>query len=142
MCGRACPSEPFPLKRAAPESGRSPETFTAGTGRARDVLARLERYELDVFAEDTAKPEALNEEALEVAARRAGRRKAVAQASLFDLADHKVVEEIRNVDPESLSPEEAKELLRKLRDRLPQSGFPGRHFCPNLSHHGRNFLSI
>jgi len=85
---------------------------------ARDVLARLERYELDVFAEDTAKPEALNEEALEVAARRAGRRKAVAQASLFDLANQKVVEEIRNVDPESLSPEEAKELLRKLRERM------------------------
>jgi len=55
---------------------------------------------------------------LEVAARRAGRRKAVAQASLFDLANQKVVEEIRNVDPEKLSSEEAKELLRKLRERL------------------------
>ena len=55
---------------------------------------------------------------LEVAARRAGRRKAVAQASLFDLANQKVVEEIRNVDPETLSPEEAKELLRKLRERM------------------------
>jgi len=28
------------------------------------------------------------------------------------------VEEIRNVDPESLSAEEAKELLRKLRERM------------------------
>jgi beta-lactamase class D len=56
--------------------------------------------------------------ALEAAARRAGRRKAVAQASLFDLANQKVVEEILNVDPEKLSPEEAKALLRKLRQRL------------------------
>jgi len=29
-----------------------------------------------------------------------------------------VVEEIRDVDPESLSGEEAKELLRKLRERM------------------------
>ncbi len=127
---------------------------------AREVLARLERYELDVFAEEdaiaaqaavrTAEAQAnvrTNEaraaaqgssggtsgatsseatssrsvyagDALEAAARRAGRRKAVAQASLFDLANQKVIEEIRNVNPDTLSPEEAKELLRKLRERL------------------------
>jgi beta-lactamase class D len=55
---------------------------------------------------------------LELAARRVGRRKAVAQASLFDLANQKVVEEIRDADPETLSPEESKELLRRLRDQL------------------------
>jgi len=115
---------------------------------AREVLARLERYELDVFAEEdaiaaqaavrTAEAHAAAQsagatvsnnlesaarsssggDALEAAARRASRRKAVAQASLFDLANQKVVEEIRNADPESLSPEEAKELLRRLRERL------------------------
>ena len=114
---------------------------------ARQVLARLERYELDVFAEEDAiaaqaavrtaevhaaargasasqsdnlqiVDQASTDAALEVAARRAGRRKALAQASLFDLANQKVVEEIRNVDPESLSAEEAKELLRKLRERM------------------------
>jgi DNA mismatch repair protein MutS len=114
---------------------------------AREVLARLERYELDVFAEEdaiaaqaavrTAEAHAaaqavgaslsdkhmvveqdLESGALEAAARRAGRRKAVAQASLFDLANQKVVEEILNVDPDRLSPEEAKALLRKLRQRL------------------------
>ncbi len=114
---------------------------------AREVLARLERYEFDVFAEEdaiaaqaalrTAEAHAAAQgagagvssglesmaqspgsDALEAAARRAGRRKAVAQASLFDLANQKVVEEIRNVDPEKLSSEEAKELLRKLRERL------------------------
>jgi DNA mismatch repair protein MutS len=114
---------------------------------AREVLARLERYELDVFAEEDAiaaqaavrtaeayaaaqgagaigpdKIEAsssiASEDALEAAARRAGRRKAVAQASLFDLANQKVVDEIRNVDLDKLSSEEAKELLRKLRERM------------------------
>jgi DNA mismatch repair protein MutS len=114
---------------------------------AREVLARLERYELDVFAEEdaisaqaavrtaeayaaaqgagTSQSDKLQfvdqpsiHETLDAAARRAGRRKAVAQASLFDLANEKVVEEIRNVDPETLSPEEAKELLRKLREQL------------------------
>jgi DNA mismatch repair protein MutS len=114
---------------------------------AREVLARLERYELDVFAEEdaiaaqaavrTAEAHAAvqgagatgagklettthgsSADALEAAARRAGRRKAVAQASLFDLANQKVIEEIRSVDPEKLSSEEAKELLRKLRERL------------------------
>ena len=114
---------------------------------AREVLARLERYELDVFAEEdaiaaqaalrtaeahaaaqgaggtlTGRVESAQQtpgsDALDAAARRAGRRRAVAQASLFDLANQKVVEEIRNVDPEKLSSEEAKELLRRLRERL------------------------
>ena len=109
---------------------------------AREVLARLERYQLDVFAEEDAiqapaavvahvaaaqaasadagagaeQPSGVT--ALESAARRAGRRKAVAQASLFDLANQRVVEEIRELNPDSLSGDEAKELLRKLRERL------------------------
>ena len=107
---------------------------------ARQVLARLERYEFDVFAEEdqvlsqpvaeslaaaqgagatdnstTLTPEPT---ALDVAARRAGRRKAAAQASLFDLANQKAIEEIMAIDADKLSPEEAKELLRKLRERL------------------------
>jgi DNA mismatch repair protein MutS len=107
---------------------------------AREVLARLERYELDVFAEEDAiaplpaAQAAIAQSAsadaggagerhsaataLQTAARRAGRRKALAQASLFDLANQKVVEEIRDIDPESLSGDEAKELLRKLRERM------------------------
>jgi DNA mismatch repair protein MutS len=93
---------------------------------AREVLARLERYEFDVFAEEevtraeeepvSAKAAAANS-ALEKAAARAGRRKAVAQASLFDLANQKVIEEIRTASS-SLTPEEAQELLLKLRDQL------------------------
>ena len=95
---------------------------------AREVLARLERYELDVFAEDEAiqqgKPlaqavaAAAFDPALEKAATRAGRRKAAAQASLFDLVNRAVVDELLRLDPERLSPDEAKELLRQLRERV------------------------
>ncbi len=102
---------------------------------AREVLARLERYELDVFADEELVAPAIKVEVkaagagagdasstttdpLESAARRAGRRKAAAQASLFDLANQKVVEDLLRIDPDKLSPEEAKELLRKLRERM------------------------
>jgi len=89
---------------------------------AREVLERLERYELDVFADEEseqpilAKPAVANA-ALEKAATRAGRRKAAAQASLFDLANQKVVDEIRAAS-DSLTEAEAKELILKLRQQL------------------------
>ena len=73
---------------------------------AREVLARLERYELDVFAEGDGG--ALN---------KAARRRAAAQASLFDLANQRVIEEIRTASAE-IGGEEAKELLRRLKEQL------------------------
>ena len=91
---------------------------------AREVLARLERYELDVFAEEDVnrieQPMAFSaaaNSALDKAATRAGRRKAAAQASLFDLANQKVIEEIRATS-DSLSADEAKELLLRLKEQL------------------------
>jgi len=111
---------------------------------ARDVLARLERYELEVFADDEIVGHTIEREttpravalgagaadaaptvksltankALESAARQAGRRKRAAQASLFDFANQKVIDEIRETDPETLSPEDAREMLRSLREHL------------------------
>lgn len=123
---------------------------------AREVLSRLERYELDVFADDAvivnkskvqvavhaaAVGDSLNLacdgrdsvtrsdvdvtqtagdsiDPLSVAARHASRRKAAAQASLFDMVNERVIEEIRSVNPEELSPEESKELLKKLHKRI------------------------
>jgi hypothetical protein len=61
---------------------------------------------LDVFAEEDSS--ALN---------KAARRKAAAQASLFDLANQRVIEEIR-ASSDALSAEEAKELLLRLKDNL------------------------
>jgi DNA mismatch repair protein MutS len=91
---------------------------------AREVLARLERYELDVFAEEQPQIEepiavgaAVGDLALDKAATRAGRRRAVAQASLFDLANEKVIDELRTAS-DSLSGDEARDLIRKLKNRL------------------------
>lgn len=124
---------------------------SAVVANARDVLARLERYELEVFAEedqiaaqklrlstenaqavsarsasagssalsnaDSVETETHSIDALTAVANRAGRRKLVAQNSLFDLANQKVVDELRNADLEQLSAEEAKQLLADLRKR-------------------------
>jgi DNA mismatch repair protein MutS len=122
----------------------------AVVANARDVLARLERYELDVFAEEDEiaaqrlRSQAENppivvaataaaggssptesaalgpseaDAALSAVSNRAGRKKLAAQTSLFDLANQKIVDDLRNVDLEKLSPEEAKELLAELRKR-------------------------
>jgi DNA mismatch repair protein MutS len=121
---------------------------------ARDVLARLERYELDVFAEEDeiaeqrlrlatadaaaaaaavgrstetsrldssgeiGAPVSASNKALTAATSRAGRRKLAAQASLFDLANQKIVDEIRDVDPQTISPDDAKRLLLELRKQI------------------------
>jgi hypothetical protein len=100
--------------------------------RARDVLQRLERYELDVFAEEgealvasaagaaaTGSEAATStNDALDKAVTRAGRRRVAAQSSLFDLANQALLDEIRAAELEKMSPEEAKALLLELRKRL------------------------
>jgi len=98
--------------------------------RAREVLERLERYELDVFAEEEAATEserviaasagssAVEEQSLEKAATRAGRRRIAAQSSLFDLANQKVVDELRTADIEKMSDAEAKQMLAELKKKL------------------------
>ncbi|MDX6271177.1 MAG: mismatch repair protein MutS [Acidobacteriota bacterium] len=102
--------------------------------RARDVLQRLERYELDVFAEhaktaalsnsDDAHAEATPDEkngsggALGQAARRASRRALAAQATLFDTANQSLLDELRGVDVENLSSEEIRTLLKNIRTRI------------------------
>ena len=98
--GRASKSYGIEVARLA---GLPPAVLT----NAREVLARLERYELDVFAEEDSGG-ALN---------KAARRKAAAQASLFDLANQSVIEEIRSTSA-TIGGEEAKELLRRLKQQL------------------------
>jgi DNA mismatch repair protein MutS len=98
--------------------------------RAREVLERLERYELDVFSEEVGEVKAERavaagatdsgggDNGLAKAGARAARRRAAAQTSLFDLANQKVVDELRRAKPESLSADEAKQLLAELRKQL------------------------
>jgi DNA mismatch repair protein MutS len=103
----------------------------AALARAREVLERLERYELDVFAEAETIAEAEHaiaasagsssvgeDHGLDKAATRAARRRLAAQVSLFDLANQKVVDELRDAKLEEMSDEEAKELLKELRQKL------------------------
>jgi len=120
--GRASKSYGIEVARLA---GMPPAALT----RAREVLQRLERYELDVFTDEIAsEPERAaavgadssweENRALSKAATRAGRRRLAAQASLFDLANQKVVDELRAANTEELSLEEAKQFLTDLRKQL------------------------
>ncbi|HEX8071410.1 MAG TPA: DNA mismatch repair protein MutS [Pyrinomonadaceae bacterium] len=102
--------------------------------RAREVLQRLERYELDVFAEAVAPPGARptdataaavanspserNGGALQQAARRARRQALAAQATLFDAVNQSLLDELRAVEVENLSPEEMRALLVDVRRRM------------------------
>ncbi|HYG12407.1 MAG TPA: DNA mismatch repair protein MutS, partial [Pyrinomonadaceae bacterium] len=124
--GRASKSYGIEVARLA---GLPPDVLS----RARDVLQRLERYELDVFAEnagaapfsnsDSAPVEAEAKEknnggALGQAARRAGRRALAAQTTLFDTANQSLLDELRGVDVENLSSEEIRTLLKNIRTRI------------------------
>ena len=99
--------------------------------RARDVLSRLEKYELDVFAEETAAcesaPDATRAERdgagdgadpLGKAAARAGRRALAAQITLFDSLNQILLDELRAHDVETLSAEESRQLLLNLKNRI------------------------
>jgi DNA mismatch repair protein MutS len=121
--GRASKSYGIEVARLA---GMPPSALA----RARDVLERLERYELDVFAEEAAVAETqravaasagssvIEEQALSKAATQAARRRLAAQTSLFDLANQKVVDELREAKVDEMSGDEAKELVRELRKKL------------------------
>jgi DNA mismatch repair protein MutS len=122
--GRASKSYGIEVARLA---GMPPAALT----RAREVLQKLERYELDVFAEDQLEVPAeraiavgatesreAEDRALQAATISAARRRIAAQSSLFDLANQKVVDELRAARVEEMSGDETKELLRELRKKL------------------------
>src|SRR6266403_291481 len=94
-------------------AGMPPAALT----RAREVLRRLERYELDVFAQEgetkeraiaagVAANSSAEDGALTRAATSAARRRIAAQSSLFDLANQKIVDELRGLKIEEMTPEE------------------------------------
>jgi DNA mismatch repair protein MutS len=102
--------------------------------RAREVLSKLERYELDVFAEEgaaaakatttaPAPPEngvngADSKDALGRAASRVGRRALAAQITLFDSVNRTLLDELQGVDVETLTGDEARQLLLGLKNRI------------------------
>jgi DNA mismatch repair protein MutS len=102
--------------------------------RARDVLRRLERYELDVLTDDApasgvranSPPAAAPEpqaaggggDALDQAARRVRRRALAAGATLFDSVNQSLLDELRDAELETLSDEEIRSLLSDIRERI------------------------
>ena len=121
--GRASKSYGIEVARLA---GMPPSALA----RAREVLERLERYELDVFTEEEVAAEServvaasagsgvSEEQALTKAATRASRRRIAAQSSLFDLANQKVVDQLRATEIEKLSAAEAKQMLAEMKEKL------------------------
>lgn len=75
--------------------------------RAKDVLAKLEKYELAVFSDE--KRTGLD---------KAAAKGAAAQSTLFGFANETVIDELRSVDASRLSADEAKELLLEAQKRL------------------------
>jgi DNA mismatch repair protein MutS len=75
--------------------------------RAKDVLARLERYELAVFAEE--KKTGLGA---------AAAAKVASQVSLFAITNENAIDELRSIDVEGLSPEESKALLSEMKRKI------------------------
>jgi DNA mismatch repair protein MutS len=74
------------------------------TDRAREILTNLEANELDV----TGKPKL---------ARHLPSRRGKNQPTLFEAANEQIIDELRNLDVEGLSPEQALTVLRRLQER-------------------------
>ena len=75
--------------------------------RAKDVLAKLEKYELAVFADEKA-----------TGLGAAAAKQNASQFSLFDLNNELAVNELRNADIESMSPDETKSLLNEIKRKI------------------------
>ncbi len=81
--------------------------------RAKEVLAKLERYELAVFAD-----EKLQKKGLDKAVERASGGHAATQFSLFAISNENIIDELREIEIETLSPEQAKEILDSLKNKI------------------------
>ncbi|MEP7148004.1 MAG: DNA mismatch repair protein MutS [Acidobacteriota bacterium] len=75
--------------------------------RAKDVLTRLERYELAVFADE--KKSGLGA---------AAAAKVASQVSLFAMTNENAIDELRTVDIDDLSPEESKAFLHQMKRKI------------------------
>lgn len=75
--------------------------------RANDVLAKLEKYELAVFSDERSN-----------GIKAAAARGQIAQFSLFAVNNETAVDELRNINLDSLSAEESKEMLSKLKGKI------------------------
>ena len=81
--------------------------------RAKEVLEKLEKYELLVFADEKLKSDSLDR-----AAGRAAKSRLASQVSLFAISNETVIDELRNADIENLPPDDAKNLLMNLKNKI------------------------
>ncbi|MGH9915293.1 MAG: DNA mismatch repair protein MutS, partial [Pyrinomonadaceae bacterium] len=100
--------------------------------RAREVLKRLERFELNVFTSENensaitdknsnARNDDSNDarsDALRHAAIKHGRRLIATQTTLFDLANNQLIDQLKSIDVDTLTHEEAMSLLHDLKKRI------------------------
>lgn len=75
--------------------------------RAKDVLSKLEKYELAVFSEEK-----------KTGIGAAAARSAATQVSLFAMANESAIDELRGTNIEQLSPDESRALLENLKKRI------------------------
>jgi DNA mismatch repair protein MutS len=75
--------------------------------RAKEVLEKLEKYELAVFADDGRKGLAM-----------AAGKNIASQFSLFAISNESAIDELRSIEIESLSPEDSKNLLLSLKSKI------------------------
>ncbi|HLM62173.1 MAG TPA: hypothetical protein VK308_15320, partial [Pyrinomonadaceae bacterium] len=81
--------------------------------RAKSVLAKLEQYELAVFADTKRTPAAL-----ETAVGLAGKDRLASQFSLFAISNEGIVDNLRNTQLDKMSDEEAKNFLVELQKKI------------------------
>lgn len=81
--------------------------------RAKDVLAKLEKYELAVFHDSSSKNAGLDK-----AINRQEKSKMAAQFSLFAISNENAIDELRATDVSTLTPDEAKTLLEKVKQKI------------------------
>ncbi len=81
--------------------------------RAKNVLTKLEKYELAVFSENKAE-----QNGVEKAIDRAKQNKLASQFSLFAISNENVIDEIREFDLDKFTPEEALSFLSALKKKI------------------------
>lgn len=96
--------------------------------RAREVLGKLEEFEFDMFtdeplamaqkpSEDDTRNNMKSGDGLNSTLRRAGRGKLAAQVTLFQAANNNMLEQLKEVDVDTLGVEDMRSLLLDLRSR-------------------------
>ena len=77
--------------------------------RAKSVLAKLEQYELAVFAENKQ-----NSIALETAVGRASKSKMASQFSLFAITNENIIDELRTAEIEKMTERQTKGIFGRI----------------------------